>query len=185
VFCTIPIGRNKKGDYEGARSKYAPWCFAGMGWKFRREWSWRLIRYFVRGAHPLPLMTMSDAARGYTARGIARNRHLTFLPMATKHTGRETKPTRTKTRQGPPSALLVAVGERIRAVRQEKGISQDKLAYSIPLDRAHIGMIENGKRAATIPTLAKLAVALGCEVGDFFPGLEELSTLVEAARKEV
>lgn len=62
-------------------------------------------------------------------------------------------------------------------------MSQDKLAYSIPLDRAHIGMIENGKRAATIPTLVKLAVALGCDVGDFFPSLKELVSLTEVERE--
>lgn len=97
--------------------------------------------------------------------------------MATKRTGRGTTATQTKTRQTPPSALLVAVGARIRTLRQGRGISQDKLAYSIPLDRAHIGMIENGKRAATIPTLVKLAIALGCEVGEFFPDLTELESL--------
>lgn len=41
------------------------------------------------------------------------------------------------------------------------------MAYSIHMDRAHIGLLANGKRAATIPTLARLAVALGCQVGDF------------------
>lgn len=80
-----------------------------------------------------------------------------------------------KKRTGPPSDLLMAVGSRLRAIRKSRGLSQDRLAYSIPLDRAHIGMIENGKRAATIPTLAKLAIALDCEVGDFFPAVSELS----------
>ena len=98
--------------------------------------------------------------------------------MATKRTISASK-TASKRRASPPSELLIAVGKRIRSVRQAKGISQDKLAYSIPLDRAHIGMIENGKRAATIPTLTKLAVALRCEVGDFFPSVNELSKLVK------
>jgi transcriptional regulator with XRE-family HTH domain len=97
--------------------------------------------------------------------------------MATKRTGKAPKSAPPKKRQSPPSGLLLAVGGKIRQVRQDKGISQDKLAYSIPLDRAHIGMIENGKRAATIPTLVKLAVALGCEVGDFFPSIRELAKL--------
>lgn len=96
--------------------------------------------------------------------------------IATKHTGRKPKPSsQSKVKQGPPSALLVAVGARIRAIRQAQSISQDKLAYSIPIDRAHIGMIENGKRAATIPTLVKLAIALNCNVGEFFPDVEELT----------
>ncbi|MFK2890322.1 helix-turn-helix domain-containing protein [Dyella flagellata] len=90
---------------------------------------------------------------------------------------RKTNTQASKTRSGPPSALLSAVGKRIREVRQAKGFSQDKLAYSIPLDRAHIGMIENGKRAATIPTLVKIALALQCEVGEFFPPTRELALL--------
>jgi len=85
--------------------------------------------------------------------------------------------TTSKKRGSPPSALLISVGARIREIRQAKGISQDKLAYGIPLDRAHIGMIENGKRAVTIPTLVKLAIALECEVGDFFPPRKELVDL--------
>jgi ribosome-binding protein aMBF1 (putative translation factor) len=101
-----------------------------------------------------------------------------FWPMATKRTTKApAKAPSSKKRQSPPSDLLLAVGERIRQVRQSKGVSQDKLAYSIPLDRAHIGMIENGKRAATIPTLVKLAVALDCDVGAFFPSVKELASL--------
>lgn len=100
--------------------------------------------------------------------------------MATKRTDSASKKTPpSKRRASPPSELLIAVGRRIRDVRQAKGISQDKLAYSIPLDRAHIGMIENGKRAATIPTLVKLAVALQCDVGEFFPSIEELSAFAK------
>jgi len=96
--------------------------------------------------------------------------------MATKHTPKSTD-LPSKNRSGPPSELLCAVGARVREIRQAKGLSQDKLAYSIPLDRAHIGMIENGKRAATIPTLVKLAIALQCEVGEFFPSTKELAKL--------
>ncbi len=70
------------------------------------------------------------------------------------------------------------VGKRIRAVRKMRGLGQDTLAYSIDLDRAHIGMIENGKRAPTVPTLARIAVGLECDVGDFFPPLSDLYNLL-------
>ncbi|ALN59377.1 transcriptional regulator, XRE family [Lysobacter enzymogenes] len=42
------------------------------------------------------------------------------------------------------------------------------------MDRAYIGLIENGKSAASIITLVKLAIALECEVGDLFPYIEDL-----------
>jgi len=83
-----------------------------------------------------------------------------------------------KRRKSTPPKELALVGARIRKVRKERGISQDKLAYAIPLDRAHIGMIENGKRAATIPTLIKIAIALNCEVGEFFPPVGELRAAI-------
>lgn len=79
-----------------------------------------------------------------------------------------------KKRRSPPSELLKLVGARIREVRKERGYSQDHLAYSIPIDRAHVGLIENGKSAASIITLVKFAIALECEVGDLFPYIEEL-----------
>jgi DNA-binding XRE family transcriptional regulator len=77
-----------------------------------------------------------------------------------------------------PSAVLLSVGQRIRDIRKAKGMGQDALAYSIGIDRAHIGYIENGKRAATIPTLVRLAAGLNCEVGDFFPPITDLKRLM-------
>lgn len=59
-------------------------------------------------------------------------------------------------------------------MRKQRGYSQDNLAYMVPMDRAYIGLIENGKSAATITTLVKLAMALECEVGDLFPYVEEM-----------
>ena len=77
-------------------------------------------------------------------------------------------------RRKPPDELLNAVGARIRELRRERGLSQDQLAYAIPLDRAHVGQIETGKIAPTIKTLVKFAVALECEVGDLIPYVEDL-----------
>lgn len=79
-----------------------------------------------------------------------------------------------KKRRSPPSELLKLVGSRIREVRLERGYSQDELAYQIPMDRAYVGLIENGKSAASITTLVKFAIALECEVGDLFPYVEEM-----------
>jgi DNA-binding XRE family transcriptional regulator len=79
----------------------------------------------------------------------------------------------------PSQEILKLVGARIREVRKQRGLSQDHLAYSIPMDRAHVGLVENGKRSATILTLVKIARALECEVGDLFPYLEEMEPYVD------
>ncbi|WP_319004027.1 helix-turn-helix transcriptional regulator [Luteimonas panaciterrae] len=100
--------------------------------------------------------------------------------MATKKPSSTTKRAQDTPKRKSPSrpTLMQEVGKRIRAVRKMRGLGQDTLAYSIDLDRAHIGMIENGKRAPTVPTLARIAVGLECDVGDFFPPLSDLYNLL-------
>ncbi len=44
------------------------------------------------------------------------------------------------------------------------------------MDRAALGMVENGKTAPTVLTLLKLAFALGCEVEELIPTVAEVSS---------
>ena len=54
-----------------------------------------------------------------------------------------------------------AVGKTIRALRKEKGVSQDVLSKSAGIARTHLTMIENGSKQANFETLWRLATALG------------------------
>uniref|UniRef100_UPI003750377F helix-turn-helix domain-containing protein n=1 Tax=Armatimonas sp. TaxID=1872638 RepID=UPI003750377F len=74
--------------------------------------------------------------------------------------------------------LLQAVAARIRALREGKGIAQEVFAYEAGIDRSYYGGIERGKYSPTAINLAKIAVALGAEVGELFPGKEELASLL-------
>lgn len=65
------------------------------------------------------------------------------------------------------------VGNRIRELRNNVGLSQEKLALSADLDRTYIASVENGKRNISIVNLEKIANALDCSLSDFFLGLEE------------
>ena len=67
------------------------------------------------------------------------------------------------------------VGNRIRELRNNVGLSQEKLALSADLDRTYIASVENGKRNISIVNLEKIANALDCSLSDFFLGLEEHS----------
>ncbi len=60
------------------------------------------------------------------------------------------------------------IGYRIRAIRNNKGISQEKLALDSNLDRTYINSIENGKRNITIDSLTKITNALNISLKDFF-----------------
>lgn len=60
------------------------------------------------------------------------------------------------------------VGFRIREVRQERGLSQEKLAALADLHRAYIGQIERGEKNIGLKNLEKIAKALGVNVKDLF-----------------
>ena len=60
------------------------------------------------------------------------------------------------------------IGDRIRQLRKEKGLSQEKLGYESELHCTHIGSIERGQKNWSIDTLIKVAKGLNVEVADLF-----------------
>ena len=52
------------------------------------------------------------------------------------------------------------VGNRIRELRSNAGLSQEKLALAANLDRTYIASVENGKRNISIINLEKIIKAL-------------------------
>lgn len=60
------------------------------------------------------------------------------------------------------------VGNRIRALRKQRGLSQEKLALKAGIDRTYPAGIETGKRNATLLSLEKVAIALDISMRDFF-----------------
>ncbi len=60
------------------------------------------------------------------------------------------------------------IGNRIKEIRSEKGISQEKLALKAELDRTYVAGVENGKRNPSIKSLEKIINALDTNLGNFF-----------------
>ena len=60
------------------------------------------------------------------------------------------------------------IGKRIKEIRSEKGISQEKLALKAELDRTYVAGVENGKRNPSIKSLEKILKALEVSFGEFF-----------------
>ncbi len=58
------------------------------------------------------------------------------------------------------------VGFRIREVRQDQGLSQEKLAALADLHRAYVGQIERGEKNIGLKNLEKIAKALGVNIKD-------------------
>lgn len=60
------------------------------------------------------------------------------------------------------------IGKRIKEIRSEKGISQEKLALKAELDRTYVAGVENGKRNPSIKSLEKIINALDINFECFF-----------------
>ncbi|MCP4644082.1 MAG: helix-turn-helix domain-containing protein [bacterium] len=60
------------------------------------------------------------------------------------------------------------VGDRLRAIREELGISMRELAAKADVAASFVSRVEAGKASPTIMTLQKLLHALNVEVVDFF-----------------
>lgn len=60
------------------------------------------------------------------------------------------------------------VGIRIKELRTEKGLSQEKLAFKAGIDRTYIASVESGKRNISIVNLEKIVNSLDTTFADFF-----------------
>jgi transcriptional regulator with XRE-family HTH domain len=58
------------------------------------------------------------------------------------------------------------VGQRIKAIRAKKGLTQDQLAELSGLNRVHLYRIETGRQSMTLRTLQLIAVALDVKMRD-------------------
>lgn len=58
------------------------------------------------------------------------------------------------------------VGRRIRQIREERGVSQEKLAEQLGNHRTYIGAIERGERNMSLQVVETLAAQLGVQPYD-------------------
>ena len=65
--------------------------------------------------------------------------------------------------------IRIVVGEKIRALREKLGWSQEELGFESGLHRNYIGGVERGERNIAIVNLAKIANALGVRPRDLLP----------------
>lgn len=63
------------------------------------------------------------------------------------------------------------LGERIKKLRNNTGLSQEKFALSIEMDRTYFASVEAGRRNISIRNIKKIADGLGVSLSDLFAGL--------------
>ena len=64
--------------------------------------------------------------------------------------------------------IRVKIGIRLKELRNEKSLSQEKFSFICELDRTYIASIEQGKRNVSVANIEKIAKALDMSVYQFF-----------------
>ena len=67
--------------------------------------------------------------------------------------------------------ITVDLGNRIRKLRQQTGLSQEKFALKIGMDRTYFASVEAGKRNVAIINIKKIADGLDISLSELFTDL--------------
>lgn len=62
-------------------------------------------------------------------------------------------------------------GLRVKELRVALGISQEKFALSIDMDRTYLASVENGKRNISLNNISKIANGLNISLEELFRGV--------------
>lgn len=65
------------------------------------------------------------------------------------------------------------LGERIKELRKETGLSQEKFALKIDMDRTYFATVESGKRNISLQNIEKIANGLNITISELFEGIGE------------
>lgn len=66
-------------------------------------------------------------------------------------------------------------GMAIKKLREDKGLSQEKFALSIGMDRTYYASVEAGKRNLSLKNIYKIAEGFGISVSALFVVVENIS----------
>lgn len=65
------------------------------------------------------------------------------------------------------------LGERIKELRKKTGLSQEKFALKIDMDRTYFATVELGKRNISLQNNEKIAKGLNITISELFDGIGE------------
>ena len=70
-----------------------------------------------------------------------------------------------------PLDIQKSFGLKVQQLRKQKGLSQEKFALSIDMDRTYFASVEAGKRNIAIRNIQKIANGLGVSLSELFTNL--------------
>ena len=62
--------------------------------------------------------------------------------------------------------ILKRFGARVRELRLEMGLSQERFAAKCKLDRTYVGSVERGERNIALRNIEKISKALGISISE-------------------
>lgn len=68
--------------------------------------------------------------------------------------------------------MLTIVGERVRYLRKNRGLTQEQLGEIVGLPQSYIGGIERGEKNISLETLERVIKALNINLDDVFEPIE-------------
>lgn len=71
------------------------------------------------------------------------------------------------------TAIRNKVGMRVKALRREQSITQEKFALMTGLNRSYLADIEKGNRNFGFDTLERIVTGFGITFAEFFAGIED------------
>lgn len=69
------------------------------------------------------------------------------------------------------NGLAKTIGQRVRALREAQGLSQEQLAAKCGVHRTYVGMVERAEKSISVAGLSKFAKALRTTLSSLLEGL--------------
>ena len=86
--------------------------------------------------------------------------------------------------RGVERKLLVALGARVRALRAERGFSQEGFADHCGVHRTFMGAVERGESNLSFHNLVRIATGLELTLSQLLNGVEQRSVSAETTKLE-
>lgn len=67
--------------------------------------------------------------------------------------------------------IQIEFGKRIKSLRNETGLSQEKFALKIGMDRTYYASVESGKRNVSLQNIEKIANGFELSISELFTDL--------------
>lgn len=69
--------------------------------------------------------------------------------------------------------IQIKFGKRIKILRKEMGLSQEKFAFKIGMDRTYYASVESGKRNVSLQNIEKIANGFDISISQLFAEIDK------------